>query len=165
MATKSGLELLDDVLAAYGGDRTRWPAAARLELSQLISSSHEARTMLAEAEALDRLLDMAPAVASSRISALSDRIMAQAMRGPRIVAAKDLAPPPAARPKPVWRRHAAGLSALAASLMIGLFAGQNATVAPAVTELASAVGIESLSDNAKLAATDETYVGLDEDML
>lgn len=165
MATKSGLELLDHVLAAYGSDRTRWPASSRLELAELIAHSDGARAMLAEAEALDRLLDMAPAVASARVAALSDRIAAQALRGPRIVSAKEIMAPPAARPAPVWRRHAAGISALAASLMIGLFAGQNATVAPAVSELASAVGIESLSDNAKVAATDETYVGLDEDML
>jgi len=165
MATKSELERLDDVLAAYGSDRTRWPAAARLELSQLIANSHDARAMLADAEALDRLLDMAPVVASARAAALSDRIVDQAMRGPRIVTAKHIAAPPVGRPMPAWRRHAAGISALAASLMIGLFAGQNATVAPAVTEFASAVGIESLSDNAKVAATDETYVGLDEDML
>lgn len=164
MATKSGLELLDDVLAAYGSDRKRWPAAVRLELSQLIAASPEAREMLEEAEALDRLIDMAPAMAPARIAALSDRIAAQAMRGPRIVSAKEIAAPPV-RPVPAWKRHAAGLSALAASLMIGLFAGQNASVAPAVSELASAVGIESLSDNTKIAATDETYVGLDEDML
>lgn len=165
MTTKTQLEILDEALDAYGSDRTRWPAPVRLELSQLISSSPEARHMMAEAEAFDRLLDMAPNLPAECVSALSDRIMAQTARTPRVVVSKDA---PVTRPKAVqsWRRHAAGISALAASLVIGVLAGQNATMAPAVSEIATAVGIESLaSDSARMAATDETDVGIDGDLL
>lgn len=168
MATKTELERLDDVLAAYGGDRTRWPAPLRLELSQLLANSPEARAMLEEAQALDALLDMAPAVPGARMAALTDRIVAQAARTPRVATSSvPVSPVPVARPKPAsaWKRHATGLSALAASLIAGVFAGQNGTVAPAVADLATAVGIESLTDGARVAATDETYVGIDEDML
>lgn len=166
MATKTGLELLDDVLATYGSDRTRWPAPLRLELSQLLANSPAARSMLADAQSLDRLLDMAPTVGSTRVAALSERIMAQAARTPRVAASGASAAAPRAKPATTpWRRHAAGISALAASLVIGLLAGQNAMMEPAVSELASVVGIDSLSDGSRLAATDETYVSLDEDML
>lgn len=163
MATKTELERLDDILAAYGSDRTRWPAPMRLELSQLITTSAEARQMLAQAQAFDRLLDLAPVVSPERMSALSDRIVAQAGRTPRVVTSSV----PNARPKPasVWKRHATGLSALAASLIAGVFAGQNGTVAPAVADIATVVGFDSLADGARVAATDETYVGIDEDML
>ena len=69
--TKTGLDLLQEVLDAYGGDRTRWPAHVRLELSQLLSVSPQARELLAGAQALDRLLDMAPAVPKEKIDALA----------------------------------------------------------------------------------------------
>ena len=163
MATKTDLERFDDVLASFGSDRTRWPAPLRLELSQLLANSPEARAMLAEAQALDRLLDMAPVVASDRMMALTDRIVAQAARTPRVAASST----PVSRPKPAsaWKRHATGLSALAASLLAGVFAGQNGSVAPAVSDIATVVGIESLADGARVAATDETYVGIDEDLL
>lgn len=120
--------------------------------------------MLVEAQAFDRLLDLAPVLPPERIAALSDKIMMQAVRGPRIVAAS---PVPLTRPKPasIWKRHAAGISALAASLLVGVLAGQNAAIVPAVSEIATVVGIDSLSDGARVAATDETYVGIDEDML
>lgn len=125
--------------------------------------------MIAEAEAFDRLLDMAPALAPARVAALSDRIMAQAAHTPRIAVSREL---PVARPKPasIWKRHSAGISALAASLVIGLLAGQNATVAPAVSEIASVVGIDTMTDAAsdgpaQLAATDEVDLGLDGDLL
>lgn len=164
MTAKTGLELLEDVLAIYGSDRTRWPAAARSELAVLIATSPEARGMVAEAEALDRLIDMAPKVSAPRLAMLADRIAAEAQRTPRISVIPGTA---ASRTKPVpdWRRHAAGITALAASLVLGIMIGQNASLAPAVTEMANAVGIESLGDGSQMASTDEAYIGIDEDML
>lgn len=164
MTTKKGMALLEDVLDAYGGDRTRWPAPVRLELSQLLSASPEAQARLAEAAALDRLLDLAPTVSADRTTVLAERIMAQAARTPRM-AASHAGPVARPRPAPVWKRHAAGISALAASLVIGLFAGQSQTMAPAVTEIASVVGIDSVAEATRLATTDETDAGIDEDLL
>ena len=166
MTAKTGLELLDDVLAIYGGDRARWPAAARSELSGLIASSAEARAMMAEAEALDLLMDLAPKVSGDRLALLSERIAAQAERTPRMSVIPG-ANQRRAKPAPEWRRHATGITALAASLVLGLMIGQNATLAPAVSEIATAVGIESLGDGSQIAAADEAYidVGIDEDLL
>src|SRR5262245_9466806 len=72
------MNALDELLAAYGADRTRWPAPERLRFAPLIKSSAEARRRLAEAEALDRLLDMAPEPRTDR-SALADRIVLAAV--------------------------------------------------------------------------------------
>ena len=58
--------MLKDVLDAYGADRTRWPAASRREISALLAVSQEARRLVAEAEAFDRLLDAAPASRGGR---------------------------------------------------------------------------------------------------
>jgi len=164
MAAKTGLELLEDVLAIYGSDRTRWPAAARSELAVLIASSVQARDMVAEAEALDRLIDIAPALSTPRLAMLADRIATQAERTPRmgVVLGTEAA---RTKPSPDWRRPAAGITALAASLVLGIMIGQNASLAPAVTEMANAVGIESLGDGSQLLSTDEAYIGIDEDML
>lgn len=164
MTAKTGLELLDDVLAIHGSDRARWPAAARDELSVLIASSPEARAMVAEAEALDRLMDLAPKMSSDRLALLTERIVAQAERTPRMSVIPG-ASQPKTKPSPDWRRQATGVTALAASLLLGIMIGQNATVAPAVSEIATVVGIESLDDNSQIASTDEAYVGIDEDLL
>ena len=164
MTAKTGLELLDDVLAIYGSDRSRWPLAERQELAVLIANSAQARKMLAEAEALDRLLNHAPKMSDGRVALLAERIAAQAVHTPRMTAI----PGGAARranSAPAWRQHAAGITALAASLVLGIMVGQSASVAPAVSEIATVVGIESLGDGSQVASTDEAYIGIDEDML
>ncbi|MEQ1718516.1 MAG: hypothetical protein ABL907_21450, partial [Hyphomicrobium sp.] len=150
------------VLDAYGADRTRWPAQSRRDLSQVLSASSEARRRLADAEAFDKLLDLAPLVPAAKLEALSQRIVAEAARTPRIAVSRS-APVPVRLPQ--WRRHVSGMAALAASLMIGIFAGQSQTMAPAVGELAAVVGIEDVSAGQQLAQTEEADVVLDEDTL
>ncbi|HMN37939.1 MAG TPA: hypothetical protein PKD49_09585 [Hyphomicrobium sp.] len=155
--TKTGLGLLQDVLAAYGGDRTRWPAHVRLELSQLLTVSPEARRQLAEAQALDKLLDMAPAVPEQRVDTLAQRILAQAARSPRVVTSN--APVQNRRPAMAqWRSLSAGMAALAASLMIGVLAGQSSAIAPAVGEIADAAGLGSTTDSQQFAQFDDADV-------
>lgn len=161
---KTGLELLEEVLDAYGADRTRWPADVRRQLAPLVSSSPEARRMMAEAEAFDRLLDLAPALPQAKVTALADRIALQAGRTPRMVSSTPMTLPGSER-APVWRRHAAGMASLAASLMIGLLLGQSQTVAPAIGDLASAVGLYDAQQIAQNAQTAETDVAIDEDLL
>jgi hypothetical protein len=158
---------MDEVLAIYGGDRTRWPAPLRSQLAVLIANSEQARKMLAEAEALDRLLDLAPEMGTDRLALLSDRIAAQAAHTPQmaVIAGRSGPAKPIAKPVPDWRRHAAGITALAASLVLGVMIGQNANVAPAMSDMASAAGIESFGDGSQIASTDEYYIGIDEDML
>lgn len=165
MTTKTELELLDDVLAIHGSDPARWPAASRDNLTMLIASSAAARAMVAEAEALDRLMVLAPKMSSDRLAPLTERIASQAERTPRMSVVPGRGRPRAMPAPDDRRRRATGVAALAASLVLGLLIGQNATVAPAVSDMATAVGIESLSDGSQIASTDEAYIGIDEDLL
>lgn len=72
------------LLDAYGADRSRWPATDRLRFARLVATDDEARRQLAEAEALDHLLDRAEAQGASAFiggddeCALVDRIVAAA---------------------------------------------------------------------------------------
>lgn len=133
---KADLDTLERVLATYGADRDRWPAAERLRLAPLIAESTEARRMMAEARALDRLLDKAPAVSRRRQDALAARIVmeigdsdARSPRGGEVISLGDrsrgggaassrVARPPFGRPRP---SPVAAL--LAASLVGGLVLG------------------------------------------
>lgn len=72
---KAGLERLQAVLDVNGGDRDRWPAAERIEMSRLIAADEEAARLFDEARALDRLLDRAPVLNDERLQALSSRIL------------------------------------------------------------------------------------------
>jgi hypothetical protein len=73
----ASIEALGEVLDRYGSDRTRWPAPVRRRFAGLIAGSEEAGRRLREAEALDRLLDLAPEPEIDN-SALAERIMAAA---------------------------------------------------------------------------------------
>jgi hypothetical protein len=120
-----GLDKLEAALDTYGADRTRWPAPLRLALSGLIAGNPEAQKMLKDAEAFDLLLDRAPQYDASRLSKLSERIVAAAERQPRLVARGK---PPTKSAHSLWsgvrRHHGLAASALAASLLLGVFAGQ-----------------------------------------
>jgi hypothetical protein len=132
------------LLEVYGGDRTRWPAEERAAAAQLVARDAKARHLLAEAEALDRVLERAPLPALALEAELADRIVAAAQRSPRIVriggAAASNEPLP--QSKPVWKRlpfgsaRAAGV--LAASLVAGIFIGLTnlpQSVLPALADL------------------------------
>jgi hypothetical protein len=94
------LERLRALIETYGGDRDRWPAADRLEMSRLVAIDTDAAAIAEEAKALDRVLDMAPAISADRLSALQARIRDQAMReGRRQGGLDDVV-------KPAVRRHA-----------------------------------------------------------
>lgn len=161
-AKNKELALLDDVLDAYGADRTRWPAVARREISALLAQSAEARSRQEAAAAFDRLLDTAPSPDADRMAVLADRIMDRARTTPRVVATT-----PASRlggTLPVLRRHAGGIAALAASLMLGVFAGQSASMAPTVSELVELAGIET-AGNQIAALPEDGDANLDGDLL
>ncbi len=164
--SKTGMALLEVTLEVYGADRTRWPLEVRRALSGLLSENAEARRLLAEGAALDRLLDLAPALENGRVPALSDRIAAASRITPRVAATANVTAPK----KAVWpaRRAVSGM-ALAASLVLGIVAGQSVEMAPAVAELAAAVGIDAGSEvasgNNTVALGDEAETAFDEDLL
>jgi hypothetical protein len=73
------------LLEIYGADRSRWPADARAAAGQLVARDTRARDLLAEAVALDRVLERAPLPSLAREAALTERIVTAAQRSPRIV--------------------------------------------------------------------------------
>lgn len=163
---KTGMALLEETLEIYGADRTRWPLELRRALSGLLSESADARRLVAEGEALDRLIDLAPVLDQSRILALSDRIAAASRTTPRMAAQTNLS----VRKKDAWpaRRAVSGM-AMAASLMLGVIAGQSGQMAPALSELATAVGIDAggevQADGNTVALGEEADASFDEDLL
>lgn len=72
------IERLKALVEIYGGDRDRWPVADRLSMKQLVADDEQAAEIVAEAQALDRLLDAAPVLSAARISDLTSRIVAAA---------------------------------------------------------------------------------------
>jgi hypothetical protein len=154
------------LLDVYGGDRTRWPIEARAAAAHLVARDAGAQRLLAEAEALDRVLERAPLPALAKEAALADRIVAAAQRSPRIVkigglrAAETAEGSAATRVAPIRPRHfggrigAAGL--LVASLVLGVVIGR--------TGLAQQV-LPGLADIAGLGPNNLTQVALyDEDL-
>ena len=73
-------EALERLLEIYGADRTRWPARERLRFAGVVGEDKVAARMLAEADALDRLLEQAPRASGADVDALKERIVAAALR-------------------------------------------------------------------------------------
>src|SRR5579871_1858242 len=111
------LERFRELADAYGGDPRRWPPAERAPAAALLAASAEARALLAEAAALDRLLDGAPPSAPATLDA--ERLIARAT-----AAAQDR---PSFRTVGVTRPAGRGLwlraASLAAATIIGFVVG------------------------------------------
>ncbi len=121
-ATIDGLTRLLDV---FGADRSRWPARERLKYSGFILDHAGARRLVAEAEALDTLLDSAPEPKPANLEAVAARIMAATgtadLRTRNITPLRPRAPAPHQDNDRLIGWPAAAL--LAASLVLGVFAG------------------------------------------
>jgi hypothetical protein len=172
-------EALERLLDIYGADRTRWPARERLRFAGVVSEDKAAARMLAEADALDRLLEQAPRASSADVEALKERIMAAALRAraPQLAvvaggkAASDKSP--AARPRFAARFSRAEWPAaamLAASLVLGVMLGSTGTLDTTMQQVAEVTGFSSASndlstDNSQLALGAEVEAQPDEDML
>lgn len=153
------IERLKALVAVYGGDRERWPRAEQLALARLVASDQHAAEIVAEAQALDRLLDKAPALGKDRISDLTQRIVAAAQaegrwqgetvqRGSaeireRRAAGEVMGPQQSDRvhgwqmPARLWasrRGPLASVAMLAASLMIGVMIGMTFAAGDVATE-------------------------------
>jgi hypothetical protein len=170
----------EQLLDVYGADRTRWPVEARAGAAQLVTRDVAARRLLAEAEALDRVLQNAPAAAPAAEAALAERIVAAALRSPRMVklppsseAAASAEPiRAAALPSTGAARPAAGRSSagrvrllsreagavgfLAASLVIGVLIGHTNLPPQILPALAEIAGLSSDGDElVQIALSDE----------
>ena len=155
------------LLDAYGARLERWPPAHRLAAGQLLVADANARAAMAEARALETLLDRAAGPSRATPDDLVDRIVATAVK-PRIVTSTS-APPTSSPAHDVVVAIAPGrmtsatalggrntgtfgvrrlpaAAALAASLVLGLAIGSLDLVhAPmrGLIELASSDGHES----------------------
>jgi len=142
------LQELTSLLDVYGADKGRWPAADRMRVSAAIASDPRAQKLFAQAEAFDRLLDMAPRVTPDRERALAQRIVASVaadqsrlpLHPPTNVIPLSIArkPAPTAQGRPT-RQAAAAL--LAASLVLGIFVGTSGQLSLAMDLVAEAVGL------------------------
>jgi hypothetical protein len=173
MTTMSNVSMtlaeLGQLLDVYGADRGRWPADERAAASQLAARDGEARRLVAEAEALDRVLDSAPAPAVE--AALAERIVAAAQRSPRIVKLEDARPAAASDASPVLaaavpaiatasprraRLSGRAVGLLVASLMIGVVLGNSELTPQILPELADIAGLASDSGGlVQVALSDE----------
>lgn len=160
----SGHAELTRLLEAWGGEPSRWPAHVSLRMAALAASVPGSDGMLAEARALDRLLDRvreAPAGLEAAAGLeLTDRIMAAALASAALVdASRETqgtggrvisfpARQPASAPLASTRRaspwQAAGL--IAASLLVGVYLGGSFNMAPVLQEMAEAVGMSAVVD-------------------
>jgi hypothetical protein len=178
---------LERLLEVYGSDRTRWPVEARASAGQLVARDAPARRLLAEAEALDRVLDRAPLPSLAREASLAERIAAAAQRSPRIVSLAE-AGKGAARasghgggapgiklpgdttgrvvllprsPRLLANRLGGAASLLAASLLLGVFIGVSSLPPSLAGPLEQATGLTLSRTPAVIAQVDP----LDEDMI
>lgn len=125
------IERLTEILDAHGGDPLRWPEAERLAGQALAARDPRAAAMLAEAEALDVLIDAAPSHAPG--AALVARVLA---RRPRPSLWRELFPS-----VPAWRPALGFTMALALGVGVQSAAadrlGLSDTTTVAATELTS----------------------------
>jgi hypothetical protein len=163
----------------YGSDRSRWPVDTRTGAGQLVARDRAARRLLSEAEALDRVLERAPLPSLVREAALADRIVAAALRSPRIVrteearlsaaaiekteTAANVIRWPGARTPPQWLRSDAGRVAglLAACLVLGVYVGLSNAAQGTLENMAGLAFGSGSSGGTTLALLDP----LDEDLL
>jgi len=161
---------LERVLSAYGGDPARWPVAQRAGLVALTETSDAARTMLAEARALDRVMDRAAFPVGTAPDALVAAIMAKATAAPQGAASNVVPLAPAARaPGPRVRPGAAqrgwrAPALMAASLAAGLLIGGGVNLVPALQDVAEAIGL-SIDQGPASIVFNDTQSGFDEDVL
>ncbi len=172
-------EALERLLDIYGADRTRWPARERLRFAGVISEDKTAAHMLAEADALDRLLEQAPRASSADVEALKERIMAAALRAKApqfavVAGGKAPAGKVAAGRPAVVARFARGewpaAAMLAASLVLGVVLGSTGSLDSTFQQVAEVTGLRSAqtdisTDNSQLALGEEIEAQPDEDML
>jgi hypothetical protein len=178
---------LERLLEVYGSDRTRWPVEARASAGQLVARDAAARRLLAEMEALDRILERAPLPSLAREAALAERVAAAAQRSPRMVPHAEgvkafVTVDSTRRPvKPFARtgqviglplartrlpafaasRLGGAASVLAASLLVGIFIGMSSLPPSVAGPIEQATGL-TLSRSATTVAQIDL---LDEDLL
>jgi AcrR family transcriptional regulator len=165
---RQAFDLLDQTLEAFGGDSARWPENNRQRLLTFVADNPQAQQRLAEANALDRVLNFAPGLSTVRQAALVGRVAEVAERQPRLVASAHATPSSARGIRPAagtgWAKHGMAGAALAASLLVGIMSGQTATVGT-LSEALLNDGENFTASSRQLALGDDVDSFLDEDLL
>ncbi len=154
-------QLLEETLDVYGADGARWPKDVRRRLEKLCVADADARQRLREEIAFEQLLNLHDTPAEHDFDAAADRI-AQVVEGkteegrlPAVAnaAVVDRAREPAAkfdryRHRDVTRHHRSAPAAalLAASLMVGFFAGTGDAVTLIFQDVADTIGLSATFD-------------------
>lgn len=162
---------LEALIAAYGTDKTRWPAADRARFAGEADLDGLAGSR--EARALDHLLDEAanhrPAPAPD---ALIETILASARADES--PAVDLQPAqvnsghiPARTRKPthLYRAPAAAAALMAASLAVGLFVGSLTTTQTTVAQIGTLAGLDLGATTATTTFEDDFLATDEEEIL
>ena len=187
MAMTTEFEMTPERFAAlvetYGGDIGRWPAAMQVAARARVAGDLPSARRIAEAQAFDRLLGLAPKTAAS--PDLVEKILAAATRQPQdskpreqAGVASDSNVIPLSRGTPrryedSWRLGRGGVAGaggmLAASLMIGIWLGASGTAAPTfATAFQGRQGIsdlDAMSEIVQSALSLELLEGTEEDLL
>jgi len=145
------------VVAAYGADSARWPAAERHALAEFIATNAEARRLIDDDAAFDAVLAAAATGApAASVARARDSLFARLETGAdaagapqpggRIVplARRPVPRPAAAADRGLWREAAV----LAAALLIGIFTGTQGLIE------GSGLDLTALTSSATSAATD-----------
>jgi len=155
---------LDEVLAIYGADVSRWPADERVSLEKLIRNDKRAAKLVAEAGALDDLMSYAPR--GQQTGGLQERIVAAALSDSEHEA----------RVIPVdadsWRRHLLPgqgrfwpAAALAASFALGIYLGSGDLGSGAVNQALDLASLDSPSEEVEAGGLLSDVAGQDSDGL
>lgn len=169
-------QALEHLLNVYGADRTRWPARERLRFAGFICEDEAAQRMLAEAGALDKLLDCASHASEERERALKERIVAAALRSGETTLAVVAGNESTASQRPNWmrmpslrkvpmRREWPAAAVLAASLVVGVMLGSSGTLDSTAQEMAEATGFATAGESSQLALGEDLVAMVDEELL
>ena len=162
---------LSHLLDAWGGAPARWPPHVSQRIGQILAANPSGQVLLVEARALDQLFDRARETITPTPHGLADRILAAALadsptgwqsatRTPAKVIALPSRPRPQAAPVMRGQWRAAGL--MAASLLLGIYIGGAVNLAPALQDLADAIGLSTEIEPVLVASGEELN---DEDTL
>ena len=136
------LDDLQRLLDAHGADSARWPAELRGDVEALCVSDEKAAALLHDAQALETLLDEAPALVPA--PELKAKILAAAMGADNVVAFNAPAHGNTSAGHAPRTRWLAGL--MAASLMIGVWLGQSDLAGPLTEALLGGTETAAVSD-------------------
>ncbi|MEQ1578564.1 MAG: hypothetical protein ABL894_13045 [Hyphomicrobium sp.] len=179
------LVALEQHLAVHGADPGRWPLSSQQRFVGLLASNEKSQRLLAEAKALERLVWDFPELAPGRSAKLrqnltraidNERAAAEPSHSLPVAGSRSMAATPVRRLQTPNRTRLAGLpasAALAASLLLGIYAGAQG-LADGVVEAAQSLAGQLVVGAQNGAGTDGTdfdlelaldagFAGLDEE--